>query len=236
MIGGIRAGLAAGLLAAPAPDTSGASQGPSATASASTAVRPRQPRSTRPTRSATEQRPAPVPESGPGEFRVAAGSSEPVGAGALMTYAVEVEHGLTLDIEAVARTVDGILADPRGWTTVMDRSLQRVSEDPTIRVRIATPETADRLCAPLDTGGRLSCRNGENVVLNAWRWLNGAKTYAGDLASYRSYLVNHEVGHALGNPHETCPGKQKPAPVMLQQTKGLDGCRPNPWPSMGNDR
>ena len=150
-----------------------------------------------------------------------------------MTYSVEVEAGLPMDPSSVARTVEKVLTDERGWIAVEPRSLQRVEHDPDFRIRLATPETADRLCAPLDTGGRLSCRNGENVVLNAWRWVNGADTYDGDLAAYRRYMINHEFGHALGKDHDSCPASGNLAPVMLQQTKGLAGCRPNPWPARG---
>lgn len=136
-----------------------------------------------------------------------------------------------MDVEVVARLVESVLADERGWTTVGAHALQRVDVDPDVRVRIASPTTTDRLCSPLDTGGRLSCRNGANVVLNAWRWANGANAYEGDLDGYRTYMINHEFGHALGNPHASCPSPGAVAPVMVQQTKGLDGCTANPWPT-----
>ncbi|GAA1548589.1 hypothetical protein GCM10009788_58140 [Nocardioides humi] len=168
-----------------------------------------------------------IPERGPGTFEVAAAA--PLGSQEGVTYRVEVERGLPFSTVDVARLVEATLADQRGWAT--RHTLVRVDGHADLRIVLATPQTADRLCAPLDTGGRLSCRNGGDVVLNAWRWQFGADGYAGDLQAYRRYVINHETGHALGYPHVGCPGSGRLAPVMLQQTKGLAGCRPNPWPS-----
>lgn len=165
---------------------------------------------------------------------MAAGHSVPVGTGPLVTYAVEVERGLPLELREVTRAVDAVLASPKGWTATGAVSLQRVPADPDIRILVASPETTDQLCSPLDTGGRLSCRNGDLVVLNAWRWVSGADTYVGNRHAYRQYMVNHEVGHALGNAHASCPTPGEPAPVMVQQTKGLEGCLPNPWPTVAH--
>ena len=173
-----------------------------------------------------------LPESATGRFTVAAGGSPVVGSGELITYTVEVEEGLPMKPVAVARIVDRVLAHGRGWTAVEHRSFQRVKTNPAIHIRLASARTTDELCAPLDTGGRLSCRNGADVVLNAWRWVHGADAYARDPASYRWYMVNHEFGHALGYAHAPCPAAGEPAPVMLQQTKGLSGCMANPWPGV----
>ena len=85
--------------------------------------------------------------------------------------------------------------------------------------------------------GYTSCRNGDRVVLNVARWVEAVPGYGASLATYRQYMVNHEVGHRLGLGHERCPGRGRPAPVMQQQTLGLHGCTANAWPYPdGTDR
>lgn len=172
--------------------------------------------------------------SGPGRFAVASGNSAVVGTGTVVRFAVEVEVGAGVDAASFARAVEGILFDPRGWIGSDGVAVQRVDDGPVdLRVSLATPSTVDRLCDPLATRGVYSCWNGERAVINLSRWLDGAETYADDLPNYRRYLVNHEVGHGLGHGHAGCPSPGEPAPVMLQQTIDLGGCRPNPWPTRG---
>ncbi|WP_341241397.1 DUF3152 domain-containing protein [uncultured Nocardioides sp.] len=174
----------------------------------------------------------PVPYAGPGTFEVAP-VEQPPPPGTLTTYTVEVERGLApsgIDAAEVAEQVHAILGDPRSWVRGEAGVLEPTAADPDLRILVTTPATTDRFCAPLNTRGELSCRNGGVVALNAVRWVRGSLAYDGGLRGYRRYLVNHEVGHALGNGHESCPGPGLPAPVMLQQTVVLDGCVPNAWP------
>lgn len=148
----------------------------------------------------------------------------------LVTYSVEVEGGVPLDPAEVADVVDGVFAHPRSWPAGGRWRLQRTDADPEARILVASPDTTDELCAPLDTGGRYSCRNGDVVVLNALRWQDGAETWGDDVVGYRRYLVNHEFGHYLGHGHTGCPAPGEPAPVMLQQSISLQGCVPASWP------
>ena len=80
------------------------------------------------------------------------------------------------------------------------------------------------------TGGYTSCRYGERAVINLARWATAVPHYDGDIATYRQYVINHEVGHVLGHGHVNCPGAGQPAPVMVQQTLDLQGCEKNAWP------
>lgn len=175
-----------------------------------------------------------IVKTGSGKFAIAPGTSKPTGKatdGSLQRYRVEVENDLPLDPAAIAETVEEILADERGWTAQNEHQFQRVSDDSfDFRVLIATPDTVDKLCAPLKTKGEVSCGRAGRATLNAVRWVEGVESYGDDVDNYRRYLVNHEIGHLLGYAHAKCPGEKQPSPVMVQQTYSTQGCKPNPWP------
>lgn len=81
-----------------------------------------------------------------------------------------------------------------------------------------------------------SCRNGRNVVINEERWLGASPAWneaGGSLSDYRQMVVNHETGHWLGFGHSQCGAPGAAAPVMEQQSMGLQGCAANPWPLAG---
>ncbi|MGF1647895.1 MAG: DUF3152 domain-containing protein [Kineosporiaceae bacterium] len=180
-----------------------------------------------------EAGPQDVPRSASGSFVVAGGGTEPVGEGGTsLRYTVEVEDGLPFDPMTVAAEVDAVLGDERSWIGLGRWTLHRVEGGGDARILLASPDTVDRLCAPLRTAGTFSCRNGPLVVLNALRWAGGADSWGDDLPGYRAYLVNHEFGHFLGYGHVGCPGAGEPAPVMMQQTRSVEACVPNAWPTL----
>ena len=150
------------------------------------------------------------------------------------SYSVKVEQGLPLDVEATATQISSILNDERGWTGYQDNSFQLVSDpdQADFTIYVGSAGTVDELCQPDDTRGLVDCRNGNRVALNVDRWLFAAPPYAGQTVdAYRTYLVNHEVGHYIGFGHVPCPGAGQPAPIMLQQTIDLQGCVPAWWPA-----
>ncbi|PSK95578.1 uncharacterized protein DUF3152 [Murinocardiopsis flavida] len=184
--------------------------------------------------------PSPVPvlkrsvvkevRSGKGDLKTVGGTSGVAGKGPLKRYAVEVEEGLPGKPADFAAAVEQILGDPRSWGNDGDMAFQRVgsTDDAEIRVALASPETVDRMCAPLSTNGVVSCTQGKHVIINQNRWVSGVPHFKGDLDTYRVYVINHEVGHALGHGHVDCDGSGL-APVMQQQTFSLKGCKKNGW-------
>ncbi|MFF9915124.1 DUF3152 domain-containing protein [Streptomyces sp. NPDC013457] len=191
------------------------------------------PTTPKPKPSATPEKPK-VPAKGSGSFTTARSSGDAVGTGgSLRRYRVQVEGGIDLSASQVATEIQQILDHPRGWAANGRGRFQLVSENADFVIRIATPATADKLCLAqgLNTHGELNCETTDGVVVNLKRWLLGSPTFAGTPAEYRHLIINHEVGHEIGiRSHMSCPGSGRPAPVMMQQIKGLKGCRSNAYP------
>jgi len=175
-----------------------------------------------------------VPQSGAGSLVVVPGSSEAPASQRVRTVRVEVEQDLidagVLDPVAFATFALGVLNDPRSWGSGGTMSFARTDGDAEMRLVVAAPDTSAALCRPLRTLGTMSCRNGDAAILTWYRWVEAIPDYGEDRTGYRQYVVNHEIGHALGHGHDPNPGVGQLAPVMMQQTKGLDGALPNPWP------
>lgn len=148
---------------------------------------------------------------------------------AVVTYRVGSRGDVGHDLADFDRSVAATLADPRGWSLGGAVRFAAVSRGADVRVWLATPShvaAADRTC-----DARYSCRVGRDIYINRARWRYGATASRRlPLSEYRRYVINHEMGHWFGLAHRECPGPGAVAPVMLQQTISLDGCRPRTWP------
>lgn len=180
-----------------------------------------------------------VPQNGTGRTRVVAvPDAQSSAVGRAVRYTVEVEQGIGVDETEVATTIRQVLLDDRGWQRKdgvrfvnVTPAEERAGAQVDIRITLASPGLTDRLCAPLRTLSQVSCWNNGRSVLNLRRWQLGDDSYGDDVARYRIYQVNHEVGHGLGHQHRSCPAKGRKAPVMVQQTLDLQGCTPWPYPT-----
>jgi Protein of unknown function (DUF3152) len=181
--------------------------------------------------------------SGPGTFRYDGTAGQILGGGGpVKRFKLTVESNLDNELADLRQLTDATLADPRGWAFEKRQRFQRVPEKASadFTVALVTRETAYRLCArtglDIRVGGipYTSCQANGWIVINLDRWRLSIPDYTrsgAPLLTYRQYIINHEVGHVFGHGHESCPGEGQPAPAMQQQTLGLDGCLPNPWPN-----
>ncbi len=182
--------------------------------------------------------PSGMPTSGPDKFSYAAGTSPILGtAGTLKTFNVAVESNIpttgptAADFASEAVTV---LGDPQSWIGSGQLRLQQVPQatKATFTIFLATEATSETMCAKggLHTDKIVSCSLPGQVIINLSRWLTSADGYTGSLQDYQAFAINHEVGREFGYSNEGCPGAGMPAPVMMQQTLGLQGCTANPYP------
>ncbi|WP_405831522.1 MULTISPECIES: DUF3152 domain-containing protein [unclassified Streptomyces] len=196
-----------------------------------------------PSSAAPSQKPSGTPSGAatparPGVFTGSTTAGAAKGKGPALRWRIEVEEGSGVDPESAARSVEAILSDPRGWTRDPAYGFQLVGAGQPVdfTVKIATPTTTDRLCDVVtpELIGETNCRAGHTVVVNLKRWQEGSPQFNGPVEEYRALIVNHEVGHEIGREHESCPAAGKPAPAMMQQIKGLNGCKANAWPYDAN--
>lgn len=203
----------------------------------------------------------PYTEQGEGTFHPVGEPGMAAGEGTekVVRFSTEIEDGVDTTAfggdASFAAMVDATLADPRGWTNDPRVRFEhvRTSENPDLKIQLTSVGTARELCGD-DLGLETSCRlfseeDGDRVMINESRWVRGAAPFEGDLGLYRQYVINHEVGHALGYAdHVPCDTNDELAPIMMQQTLSLNNselntiapdevypdndvtCRANPWP------
>jgi 5-hydroxyisourate hydrolase-like protein (transthyretin family) len=148
----------------------------------------------------------------------------------LVTYRVETRGKIVVDMSSFRQRAAQVYADPRGWTRAYVH-FKRVKKGGAFSLVLSQAKFVPSFGSPCSR--YWSCRVGRYVIINQNRWRWGTpyfKKAGGSLREYRAMVVNHETGHWFGLGHATCGGAGQPAPVMMQQSKGLHGCKPNSWP------
>lgn len=149
-----------------------------------------------------------------------------------VTYSVQTRGRITTSLATFRRQAQETYADARGWRGGGVRFVP-VRRGGSFTLVLAAANEVPRfhpICS-----AQWSCRVGRYVVINQERWKHASPAWnaaRGTLRDYRHMVVNHETGHWLGRGHASCGGAGQLAPVMQQQSKGLGGCRFNPWPTV----
>ena len=154
----------------------------------------------------------------------------PAGAASTYTYKIRYDGRIVADKAVFERRVAATFADERGWrragVTFRRVSASSPSSFTVVLAQASRVPTYSSVCSAY-----YSCRVGRYVIINQDRWRYGVPHWPSTLTSYRRMVVNHETGHWLGLGHRSCAGSGSPAPVMQQQSKSLQGCRVNAWPT-----
>jgi hypothetical protein len=156
------------------------------------------------------------------------------------TYSVffAVHPDSTVDVNLFRAIAIPLLQSPAGWVKKGYRFkvVDDLGSNPANLITITlAPQAALDAMFPTFVHSRLSVCNmaTREVFINEQRWLRMYDDDRSDLElpAYRMYVIQHEVGHALGLEHERCRGPGEKAPVMLQQTLGHGDCTPWPFPT-----
>jgi hypothetical protein len=149
----------------------------------------------------------------------------------VVRYHVETRGKITTSLKKFKKQAQQTYEDPRGWrgAGIEFAPVARGGAFTLVLAQASRVPSFSSQCSVM-----WSCRVGRYVIINQERWKHASPAWnAAHLAlrDYRHMVVNHETGHWLGLHHAACPGPGRLAPVMMQQSKGLGGCRFNPFPT-----
>ena len=151
----------------------------------------------------------------------------------VVTWDVSSRGDVNGNLDEFKTVVENIYNDPRGWIRAGVK-FEYVESGGQLHVVLASPADVEAF-SPTGCSTEWSCTVRPYVIINDDRWMGATVSYqeAGEsLLNYRRMVVNHETGHWLGHDHITsCTDYENWAPIMMQQSIDLRGCKANPWPT-----
>lgn len=148
-----------------------------------------------------------------------------------VTYVVETRGSITASLDEFKQQANDTLNDTRGWSR-LGVTFKEVDSGGDFTLVLSQASQVPSF-SPAGCDSEYSCNVGRYVIINQDRWLGATQSWnngGGSLRDYRHMVVNHELGHWLGQGHTVCDGPGQPAAVMQQQSMDLQGCTFNPWP------
>lgn len=166
--------------------------------------------------------------------RNAAQQSAPrTGGGRVVTYTVSTKGNTRSNLAEFSAQANQTLNSGRGWAQ-LGFVFKQVPAGGSFNLILSEASQVPSFSP--GCSAEWSCRVGVSVIINDDRWSGGTVAWnnaGGGIRDYRHMVINHEVGHWLGHGHASCPAPGAYAPVMLQQSISLQGCKFNAWPLPG---
>jgi hypothetical protein len=190
--------------------------------------KPSKPKPTKPKPKPVATAPAPVTTPVPAPAPTPKPVTKPSRAYTYCVAAKGVDEGNMPEFRAKLASV---YADSRGWSLGGANSFTEVAGGCNFTVWLSSADLMPSFGAICDS--MWSCTVTPNVIINFDRWRSASDAWngaGGSLDDYRSMVINHETGHWFGFNHRYCQGAGQAAPVMQQQSIGMQGCTTNPWP------
>lgn len=149
-------------------------------------------------------------------------------------YNIIIDESLNLRKNLIEEKIESVLDDSHGWKK-LGYKFHRSTTNLDFVITIVPNKIVKKVC----NFDGLSCatmfrnKNKTDIIfLNLKKWQKGSAKSKQNVDLYRTYMINHEVGHILGRghiKHEDCkPGTK--CPIMVQQTLGIGKCKPNVFP------
>jgi len=127
-----------------------------------------------------------------------------------------------------ATKIGEVLSNPAGWPLGGRVKLMGAETGCNFDINIILEKDMTKV----DPGceGQTTCLAGNQIALSSAAWSTVPAKWSGTLDSYRTELVNHEVGHWLGYQHAACMGATPVSgdvPILAAPDVTVSGCSPN---------